>query len=285
MRLVKHGADTVYYIRHCLRALPPSQTHGNTSIDETKRDLNESIVCRYHPFSINNKEDPPNIIQEKSIQAAKETNEYRKKVMKKIHRYNRNNIVETIEFVQHIPDDLVEDKKLFYKEFVSWICHGYPTGITDENGKEILGFPLKEESIILAEVNRDEGKIKYKENVVVEGKEHIHVLAIPAVPTEKYEGYHYKLSADSLTRKKTLHRIHQSLQDWMNSHGIHCTIYDPNKSGSKGYKVDALKELTEQYGVTLDQLESIKRGEISISTPKKEIEIGNTDTWGSSGWN
>ena len=64
----KHGGDTLYYIKHNMRELPPDKTPSNLEIDEIKKNQNYSIISRG--------------------KNATEINRYRKQITKEIFKYN-----------------------------------------------------------------------------------------------------------------------------------------------------------------------------------------------------
>ena len=93
----KHGADTVYFIRHNMRELPPDKTPSNAEIDPERTKDNYSIIARG--------------------KTAEEVNEYRKQIEGEIFHYNRKNLVRSVEVVITLPTDCPpEQEETFFKE-------------------------------------------------------------------------------------------------------------------------------------------------------------------------
>ena len=81
----KHGADTLYFIRHNMRELPPDKTPSNVEIDPERTKDNYSIISRG--------------------KTAEEVNDYRKQIESEIFHYNRKNLVRSVEVVITLPTD------------------------------------------------------------------------------------------------------------------------------------------------------------------------------------
>jgi len=247
----KHVNDSFYCIRHTFRELPSGKQHGNEDIDRTLTlEKNYSLL----PDRCQNAED---------------ANRYRKKIEKELFKYNRKGLVRTIEIVIQCPDDCTEKDKFFQTAY-QYVCD------------KVL--PMGERSVVSAMVHGDEHKyLKDKNgnfkldangNKIDLSKEHIHIIAVPAVPDKKHEAFEWKLSAHDLTSKSRLKQFHPGLQKACDDAGIQATVYT-KKSGygkSIGLSVKQLKEITNKTGIVIDK--SITVDELAdILTENRDIKL------------
>lgn len=260
----KHAGDTMYYIRHNCRELPAGKYHGNEQIDRSRSSENYSLIDRG--------------------QTAEEINNYRHEIENDIFKYNRKDLVHSIEVCMTLPRDCPpEQERAFFNESYKYLCSTLPMG---------------ERCVFQAQVHKDEG-----------GQPHLHVMYVPAVPDQKHEGYDYRLCADALTKRGALKTFHPNYQKWLDDAGIKATV-SSGITGGKNISVSELKSLTKEYNITLDDIKNfsqtreinqnlIKENEIlkeKVSSLEKTIEElrsrepsrewGDISGWGqqSKGW-
>lgn len=233
-------ADIVKAIKHDMRRLPDGYTRKKSSIHPEDTHKNYSLISRGN--------------------TCKEINEYRLEQGKKIHRYNREGLVEAVGFVVQRPGDLPESQvEAFYRE-----CHNFFV-------EKFLGG--HEEFVFVSEVHVDEDFVPTNQPNLSRSKlskEHLHIMAIPAVSTSKHTGFDFKLSAHDLTSKTMLRSLHPELQSRLDAKEICATVFHKGNGGGKniGFSVEQLKELTETYGIHLDH----------TVTAKEFAEIVSKDT-------
>lgn len=253
----KHVDDSLYYIRHVMRELPEGKIHGNEDIDMTlTEEKNYSLLHG-------------------RCQTAAEANSYRKELEKELFKYNRKGLVKTIEIVIQCPDDCT-DKEAFFETSYRYVCD------------KVL--PMGERCVVTAQVHGDEHKFLKEENgnykldnngkKIDISKNHLHILAVPAVPDTKHADYEWKLSAHDLTSKGRLRQFHPGLQKACDDAGIQATVYQKKEGNGKtiGLTVKQLKEITNKTGIILDksltveQLAEIIQENQEIKLHNKELE-------------
>lgn len=240
--ITKHSTDSFYYIQHAYRSLPPGKTHGNCDIDSELTKQNYSLLNRCH--------------------TAKEANTYRKELEKNIFKYNRKNLIHTLEYVIQCPDDCVEEERFFQTAY-QYVCD------------KVL--PMGEKAVVTAIVHRDEhtyitNASGEKEDI---SKNHLHIIAVPAVSNPKDNGFDWKLSAHDLTTKKKLHQFHPGLQKACDESNLQATAYVPKKAGDGKViplTVKQLKEITNKTGIILEKALTIDEL-AKIINEHKEIKI------------
>lgn len=227
----KHVDDSLYYIRHAMRELPEGKSHGNEDIDMTlTEEKNYSLVHG-------------------RCQTAAEANSYRKELEKELFKYNRKGLVKTIEIVIQCPDDCT-DKEAFFETSYRYVCD------------KVL--PMGERCVVTAQVHGDEHKFLKDENgnyrldetgqKIDISKDHLHIIAVPAVPDTKHADYEWKLSAHDLTSKGRLRQFHPGLQKACDDAGIQATVYQKEGDGKTiGLTVKQLKEITNKTGIVIDK--------------------------------
>lgn len=228
----KHVDDSLYYIRHAMRELPEGKSHGNEDIDMTlTEEKNYSLVHG-------------------RCQTAAEANSYRKELEKELFKYNRKGLVKTIEIVIQCPDDCT-DKEAFFETSYRYVCD------------KVL--PMGERCVVTAQVHGDEHKFLKDENgnyrldetgqKIDISKDHLHIIAVPAVPDTKHADYEWKLSAHDLTSKGRLRQFHPGLQKACDDAGIQATVYQKKEGDGKtiGLTVKQLKEITNKTGIVIDK--------------------------------
>ena len=254
--IIKHVDDSLYCIRHALRELPEGKSHGNADIDPTLSENNKSLL-------------------KGRCQTADEANAYRKELEKEIFKYNRKGLVRTIEIVIQCPDDCTQ-KDAFFDTSYKYVC------------EKVL--PMGEKAVVTAVIHRDEhkflkdkdGNFRLDENgqKIDISKEHLHIIAVPAVPDTKHDGYDWKLSAHDLTSRSRLHQFHPGLQKACDDAGIKATVYQKNKGDGKTIplSVAQLKEITDKTGIviqkslTIDQLAEIISSHQEIQIRDKSLQ-------------
>ena len=228
----KHVDDSLYYIRHAMRELPEGKSHGNEDIDMTlTEEKNYSLLHG-------------------RCQTAAEANSYRKELEKELFKYNRKGLVKTIEIVIQCPDDCT-DKEAFFETSYRYVCD------------KVL--PMGERCVVTAQVHGDEHKFLKDENgnyrldetgqKIDISKDHLHIIAVPAVPDTKHAEYEWKLSAHDLTSKGRLRQFHPGLQKACDDAGIQATVYQKKEGDGKtiGLTVKQLKEITNKTGIVIDK--------------------------------
>lgn len=232
MEIIKwKEGEVMPHIKHNLRSYSPGHNYGEaSSVDASLSGENYSLLDR--------------------CETAKGANEYRKKLEEKIHIYNRKNMVKCIELVVQQPEDCRTDQEAeaFFKGIHDCICSMLPMG---------------EECVFVSEVHRDEMKLDSEGNRL--SKDHLHMMFVPGVRTDKYEGYEYKLCADNLTKRKQLLQLHPNVQKYLDDHGIKGTVW--RKGGSSrtaiALSTKQMKEITDKTGVKIDRTITAERlGEI-----------------------
>lgn len=255
----KHGADSLFFIRHNMRELPPNKTHSNIEIEPERTKNNYSIISRG--------------------KSAAAVNKYRKQIEKELFQYNRKNLIHSVEVVVTLPTDCPpEQEEAFFSESYKYI---------------VSTLPMGERCVFLAEVHKDEGRIEKDGKTVVEAPPHMHLMYVPAVSDEKHDGYKYKLCADQLTKRAKLKQFHPNFQRWLDDAGIKATVHS-GVTGGKNVTVSELKALTKETGLTLSdvkqlqqkvqsleqQLEAVKKELQQERDNKPERTWGNTNSWG-----
>lgn len=232
----KHGADTLYFIRHNMRQLPHGKAPSNVEIDDKRRSENYSIISRG--------------------KTAKQVNEYRKKIEDEIFHYNRKDLVRSIEVVITLPKDCPkEQEEAFFKESYNYV---------------VSTLPMGERCVFLAEVHKDEGRIQKDGETVLESPPHMHIMYVPAVKDEKHAGFEFKLCADQLTKRAALKAFHPNFQKWIDKAGISATVKNGATDG-KSIAVAELKKLTKETGLTLEQIKDIQREKSILADNIKEV--------------
>lgn len=224
----KHGADTLYFIRHNVRQLPPEKAPSNLEIDPERMKDNTSLVKRW----------------EHDEKRAKEINDYRKKIEDEIFHYNRKDLVRSVEVVITLPADCPpEQEKAFFEESYKYV---------------VSTLPMGEKCVFLAEVHRDEGKIQKDGVTVIESPPHMHIMYVPGVPDTKHDGYDFKLCADQLTKRAQLKQFHPKFQKWLDDAGIKATVHS-GVTGGQNVSVSELKQLTKETGLTLTEVKELQK--------------------------
>lgn len=254
--IIKHVNDSLYCIRHALRELPPGKMHGNEDIDTTlTTEKNYSLLHdRCH--------------------TADEANQYRKDIEKEIFKYKRKGLVRTIEIVIQCPADCT-DKNAFFETSYNYVCN------------KVL--PMGEKSVIVAQVHGDEhkylkdenGNFKLDENgeKIDISKDHLHIIAVPAVRDTKHSDYDWKLSAHDLTSRTRLRQFHPGMQKACNDAGIRATVYTPKNSGDGktiALSVAQLKEITNKTGIIIKKSLTIDKLAEILAT-NRDVQILNKD--------
>lgn len=186
-------------------------------------------------------------------ETAREIEQYRKEVMKDVFHYNRKNIVLCNEVVCTMPNDCPpEQEKRFFEESLKYIESTLPMG---------------RQCILQAEVHKDEA-----------GAPHLHVLYVPAVKDNKHDNYEYKLCSDQLTKRAVLKQWHPNYQKWIDEAGVSATVAS-GITGGKNISVKALKELTKETGLTIDEIKGLDKENKYLKDVLKEkeqqIELAN----------
>lgn len=226
--IIKHKDDTIYYIRHALRELPPGKKHGNTEIDPELEDRNYPLLSRG---------------------SSNETNQYRKQLFdKEIFRYNRKGLIQSLEYVIQCPDDVIEEEKFFQTSY-------------EYVRDQVL--PMGEQCILSAVVHKDEHQyITDSEGEKIDiSKPHLHIIAVPAVINKKDNGFDWKLSAHDLTSKAKFNQFHPGLQKACDDAGVKATVYQKGKKDGKkiALSVKQLKEITKKTGIVIEKSMTIDK--------------------------
>lgn len=221
------GGEILAHIKHDVRQIPEGKSYGNESVDSELSKTNYSLIDRG--------------------KTAAEINQYRKDFEKECFKYNRKNLVHSVELVIQCPSDCPQEQhEQFFQTAFDWYCNKY--------------LPAGKDCVFVAEVHRDEHKYitAYKNGKEVQkdiSKEHLHIMYVPAVPAgEKHPDHEYRLNADQLTKRAVLRDMHPSLQKELEEKGIQGTVYSKKSSDGKtiGLSVKQLKEITDKYGITID---------------------------------
>ncbi len=237
----KHGADTLYFIRHNIRELPPDKTPSNVEIDPERTKDNYSIISRGN--------------------TAEEVNEYRKQIEGEIFHYNRKNLVRSVEVVITLPTDCPpEQEEAFFKESYNYV---------------VSTLPMGEKCVFLAEVHKDEGRVQKDGVTVIESPPHMHIMYVPGVPDEKHDGYNFKLCADQLTKRAQLKQFHPKFQKWLDDAGIKATVHS-GVTGGQNVSVSELKQLTKETGLTLSEIKELQQDKTTLLNMLQERDQKNT---------
>ena len=237
----KHGADTLYFIRHNMRELPPDKTPSNVEIDPERTKDNYSIISRGN--------------------TAEEVNEYRKQIEGEIFHYNRKNLVRSVEVVITLPTDCSsEQEEAFFKESYNYV---------------VSTLPMGEKCVFLAEVHKDEGRIQKDGVTVVESPPHLHLMYVPGVHDEKRAGYDFKLCADQLTKRAQLKQFHPKFQKWLDDAGIKATVHS-GVTGGQNVSVSELKQLTKETGLTLAEVKELQQDKTTLLNKLQERDQKNS---------
>ena len=237
----KHGADTLYFIRHNMRELPPDKTPSNIEIDPERTKDNYSIISRG--------------------KTAEEVNDYRKQIESKIFHYNRKNLVRSVEVVITLPTDCPpEQEEAFFKESYNYV---------------VSTLPMGEKCVFLAEVHKDEGRVQKDGVTVIESPPHMHIMYVPGVPDEKHDGYDFKLCADQLTKRAQLKQFHPKFQKWLDDAGIKATVHS-GVTGGQNVSVSELKQLTKETGLTLAEVKELQQDKTTLLNMLQERDQKNT---------
>ena len=141
---------------------------------------------------------------------------------------------------------------------------------------------MGEKCVFVSQVHQDEFYKDGEGNVVLDSggkvlsKKHLHIMAIPAVPDDKHEGYSWRLCADQLTKRAVLKSFHTKLQNFIDNYRneelgitdenpLHATVLHKQSGDGKtiALSVKQLKEITRATGITIDKSITIERlGEI-----------------------
>lgn len=246
MELTKYGGTEILaHIKHDIRQLPDGKSYGNESVDTTLSGSNYSLIDRGT--------------------TAAEINKYRKDFEKGIFKYNRKNLVHSVELCIQCPSDCPpEQHEAFFQTAFDWYCDTY--------------LPAGKDCVFVAEVHKDEHKYITTENGEVKdiSKEHLHIAYVPAVLAgEKHPDYKYRLNADILTKRAVLRDMHPSLQKKLDEKGIQATVFRKKLGDGKtvALSVKQLKEITEKTGVVIDH--SITVVELA-NILSKNVELSQT---------
>lgn len=124
---------------------------------------------------------------------------------------------------------------------------------------------MHERSVVCAMAHLDEHKFlkNYNGDFILNdngekidiSKDHLHIIAVPAVPDTKHDGFDFKLSAHDLTSKSRLRAFHPGLQKACDDAGIQATVIKKKTGDGKtiGLTVKQLKEITNKTGIVLDK--------------------------------
>ena len=136
---------------------------------------------------------------------------------------------------------------------------------------------MGEKCIVQSVVHYDEGKVIKDGKIVANGKPHLHIMYIPAVPDTKHDGYDFRLCSDALTRRSILLQWHKKYQKWLDDAGIKATVYSGKTSG-KGISVKSLKEISKTTGLSLDQIQNLERDRKELLQKLHEVETDHTQS-------
>lgn len=230
--ITKHVDDSLYFIRHAYRELPSGKVHGNEDLDSSLTSTNNYSLLKGRCHTAN------------------EANSYRKEIEKELFKYNRKGLVRTIEIVIQCPDDCIE-KKAFFETAYNYVCNQY--------------LPMGERCVVTAMVHGDEHKylkdihgnfmLDENGNKIDISKDHLHIIAVPAVPDKKHSDFDFKLCAHDLTSKSRFKAFHPGLQKACDDAGIQATVVKKKSGDGKtiGLSVKQLKEITNKTGIVLDR--------------------------------
>lgn len=225
-------------ISHNMRGMPGGKANGNEAIDSAKTKNNYSLVDRGRSVD--------------------EINQYRRKLEKEIFKYNRKDIVHCVEYIFQLPTDCPpEQEKAFFQACHDFVCQELPMG---------------EKAVFVSQVHLDEFYKDGNGNVVLDSrgnilsKKHLDMMAVPAVPDLKHEGYEWRMCADALTKRKVLNTFHPRLQKFIDNYTnddlgitkdnpIHATVLHKTPGSGKtiDLSVKQLKEITAKTGITIDK--------------------------------
>ena len=226
---------------------------------------------------------------------ANENKRYYNQRMKEVYKYGRTDVNTAIQWVITAPKDLpAEQEKDFFIE-----SYRYLNSLYDEK------------NCIQCTVHVDEGVKDHSGNHVA-GAHHMHYTFIPVVQNKSYmkpnkkgniikqNTFQEKVSADALLNKRHLQQFHPNFQKWLDSAGIHTTVYS-GVTGGKNRTVAELKAETKELLNAREQIQSLKQENETlretIKSLEKELEktkkatteiewgSGSTSSWGThSGW-
>ena len=213
----------VYYLKHNLREYggritPPN----NVDIDPAMSQYNYILTPETHG------------------RTSKEIKAYYSSRLQEIYLYDRKDVKPCCSWVVTVPGDLPEEElREFFQATYSYTCNLYG-----------------EKNILLAAVHMDEGVKDAKGNHIA-GRPHMHVIFMPVVENKKYmqpnkkgiitkqNHFKEKISADALLNKSHLKKFHPNFQKYLNSCGIHGTVYS-GVTGGMNRTVDELKKETKE---------------------------------------
>lgn len=273
-RIEKYSSGIMGVIKHNIREFKDGICPTNSEVDPARKNDNYSLIRRG-----NN---------------AVEIDRYRRKIEKECFKYKRKNLVHANEVICTLPADCPpEQERLFFEETFNYICSTLPMG---------------KKCVFLAEIHADEGRIFKDGNLITQGRKHLHVMYIPAVPDSKHEGYDFRLSSYELTKLTVLKKWHSNYQKWLDNAGVKATVSSGTTTG-KGISVKSLKEISKVAGLSLEKIqaleaenqylrdeleytktelaesyERIKTLEEQINNQEKHNEWGSVSSWHNS-WN
>lgn len=285
MEIDKYNSSTQIknIIAHNIRQLEEGRSYKNENVDPRLSENNYSLIDRG--------------------KTVEEVNKYRKDFEDKCFKYKRKNVVHAMELVIQCPSDCPQEyHRAFFETSFNWYCENY--------------LPAGMDSVFVASVHTDEHKyVKALENgkeVIKDiSKEHLHIMAVPAVKAgAAHKDFEYRLCADQLTKRAVLKSMHPSLQEELKKHNIPGTVFQKKEGDGKAIKlsVDQLKDITDRTGVviekslTVDNLVDILKENQRLhsfeiesqkiidglkeenSALKKDLEKTIDNDWGRSDW-
>lgn len=242
-RIQKYHTGIKKVIQHNIREFKDGKCPTNLEVNPEKTKYNYSLIRRGN--------------------TAAEIEAYRKRITKACFHYKRKNIVYANEIICTLPNDTQpEQEHLFFEETFKYVCSTLPMG---------------EKCIVQSVVHYDEGKVIKDGKIVANGKPHLHIMYIPAVPDTKHDGYDFRLCSDALTRRSILLQWHKKYQKWLDDAGIKATVYSGKTSG-KGISVKSLKEISKTTGLSLDQIQNLERDRKELLQKLHEVETDHTQS-------
>lgn len=226
---------------------------------------------------------------------ARENKRYYNRRLKEVYKYGRTDINTAVQWVITAPKDLsAEQEKDFFTESYRYLNSLYG-----------------EKNCIQCTVHIDEG-VKDRFGNHVAGAHHMHYTFIPVVENKsfmkpnkkgniiKQNTFQEKVSSDALLNKRHLQQFHPNFQKWLDSAGIHATVYS-GITGGKNRTVAELKTETKELLNAREQIQSLKQEnetlKETIKSLEKELEktkkattemewgSGSASSWGThSGW-
>lgn len=268
--LDKYTSNAVIYaMRHNTRENP--RPPKNTDIDSSKSQYNYSLT------------------PESRGSTARENKDYYNERIHDVYHYNRADVKTACQWVITAPKDLSpEYEKHFFKETYNYLNSLYG-----------------ETNCVQAIVHYDEG-IKNANGEVIEGQPHLHYMFIPVIENNRYmqpnksgnittaATYKEKVCADQLINKQHLQNFHPKYQQWLDKHGIHCTVHSGITNGNNK-TVEELKYITKELELSRQHIyelekenKALKEHNISLEkelSKQREVIFENQSAWGtSSGW-